>query len=357
MMTKTTPDTMRAAFRTPDGTYEVSETDMLDVGADHILLRIKACGICGGDVHFWRQPVERLTGLRFGHEYAGEVVETGDGVEGFSPGEAVAFEPLVMLARCGKCIYCRTGRYHLCSSRYGQLHAPAYAGFAEYACVPAEHCYKMPDGLSFEEAAVAEPLAVAVHAVHRVPITPGDVVVVIGAGAIGLLTLQTARAMGAHVVALDVLDSHLDIARSVGAEVTVNTAKEDAKEVVDKLTGGLGADIAFEAVGGGAPTIPLALSLVRSGGKVGIIGVFDREHDEDVALQVQRFEKDLIGVSGYTHWGNRTEYEIGLDMLVRGEVDAKKVITHLFPLDDINEAFDTAKNTRDTGAIKVVIQP
>jgi len=356
-MTGKSNESMRAAFRTPDGTYEVRETEMLETTSDHVLLRVKAAGICGGDVHFWRQPVERLTGLRFGHEYAGEVVETGDGVEGFSPGDAVAFEPLVMLTRCGKCIYCRTGRYHLCSSRYGQLHVPAYAGFAEYACVPAENCYKIPDGLSFEEAAVAEPLAVAVHAVHRVPITPGDVVVVIGAGAIGLLTIQTARALGAHVVALDVVDSHLDVARSVGAEVTVNNAKEDAKEVVDKLTGGLGADIAFEAVGGGAPTIPLALSLVRGGGKVGIIGVFDREHDEDVALQVQRFEKDLIGVSGFTHWGNRTEYEIGLHMLGRGDVDVKPVITHTFKLDEINDAFDTAKNTQETGAIKVIIKP
>jgi threonine dehydrogenase-like Zn-dependent dehydrogenase len=204
---------------------------------------------------------------------------------------------------------------------------------------------------------VAEPLAVAVHAVHRARIAPGDVVVVIGMGTIGQLTLQVARTVGARVIAIDVVNAHLDVARRVGAIETVNNETGDAKKIVEEFTDGVGADVVFEAVGGGAPTIPQAVSLARSGGVVGIIGVFDREHDEGIALEVQRFEKDLVGISGYSYWGNRTEFEIGLELLANGDVDAKPVVTHSFPLDDINKAFDTAKNPRDTGAIKVVIEP
>lgn len=348
---------MRAAFRTEDGTYEVRETAVPDINSDHALLNVKAVGICGGDLHFWRKPVERLTGLRFGHEYSGQVEEKGGDVDSPSAGDRVAFEPVVTLFRCGTCLHCRTGRYHLCKSRYTQLHTPSYAGFAEYASVPATNCYQLPDGLSFEEAALAEPLATAVHAVHRTRVKPGDVVAVIGMGTIGMLTLQVSRALGASVVAIDVVDAHLDVARKVGACATVNNETGDAAEIVNGLTDGVGADVVFEAVGGGAPTIPQAVSLARSGGVVGIIGVFDRPHEEGIALEVQRFEKDLIGISGYSYWGNRTEFDIGLELLGRGNVVAGPLITHRFPLDDINEAFDTAKNPRETGAIKVIIEP
>ena len=169
--------------------------------------------------------------------------------------------------------------------------------------------------------------------------------------------MQVARTLGARVIAVDVVDAHLDVAREVGAYATVNNETGNAKEIVENLTGGQGADVVFEAVGGGAPTIPQAVSMTRSGGKVGIIGVFDQPHEENIAMDVQRFEKDLIGISGYSFWGNRTEFKIGLELLGQGDVKAGPLATHRFGLDEINDAFDTAKNPRDTGAIKVIVEP
>jgi threonine dehydrogenase-like Zn-dependent dehydrogenase len=143
----------------------------------------------------------------------------------------------------------------------------------------------------------------------------------------------------------------------MGAHETVNNRTEDAKERVLGLTEGFGADVVFEVVGGGAPTMNLAVSLARNGGAIGIVGVFSESLDDSSMENIRRFEKELIGIASCSYWGNRTEFSVALDAMESGEVDVNSLITHQFPLRQINEAFDTAKNPLKTGAIKVLVIP
>ena len=232
--------------------FEVRDVPKPEVAADEVLVEVKACGICGSDVHGMdgssgrRQPP-----IIMGHEASGVVVEVGEAVERWKPGDRVTFDSTVY---CGRCHFCRRGDVNLCDNR--QVLGVSCdefkrdGAFAEYVTVPELIVVGLPDGVSFEQAAMVEPVSIAVHAVSRVPIQLSDTAVVIGAGMIGLLTIQALKARGCgFVVAVDTKEDRLNLAGQLGADKCFNPHDCHVVEEVMKRTGGRGVDVAMEAVG------------------------------------------------------------------------------------------------------------
>ena len=326
-----------------------------------VLVRVKAAGICGSDLHGYRDPNLVWPGQKrpylSGHELAGEVAALGPGVEGLTVGQLVAVEPR-HLAGCGHCRWCRRGDYQVCPElgRRGGERLQS-TGFAEYSLEDAGKCYPLSDTVKMEHAAILDVYAVAVHALHRVPLDPMDTVAVIGAGAIGLTTAQVAKAAGARrVIVIDTLDAQLAVARCTGCDETINATKQDPVEVVRELTGGEGAEVVFETVGGKAPTFGQALQMVARGGQVGIIGTLIGAQNLDPSL-CQRKEANIHWVYSYGLWNGVPEFQIALDLMARGRVRPAPLITHRFPLERIADGFAAANDKAESGAVKVVVVP
>ena len=328
---------------------KVEEVDMPSPGPGEVLLEVKAAGICGSDLHYHRSdaassPNGRIMG---GHELSGKIVAVGEDVKRRKVGERVGVEPLL---GCGECQFCSMGYYHLCS----RLAHPG-GGFREYTALLEEKVFPLPDNVSYEEAATLDCLAVGVHAIHRGGVTVTDAVAVIGDGAIGLSSLEVAKAAGAKRTAL--IGHHqvnLDIAEKVGADIAVNSAASDEVEAIMQLTGGAGCEVVIETVGGMTNTMESAVKIAKPGGTIVVIGMFRKPVELNFG-RLMRNEIDIIFSWSYSTWDGITEFDIALDMLARGELDAKSLITHRFPLDRISDAFQAALNKGDSGALKVLI--
>ncbi|WP_319415537.1 galactitol-1-phosphate 5-dehydrogenase [Marispirochaeta aestuarii] len=242
--------------------------------AGEVLIKVKACGICGSDIHGLDGSTgRRIPPLIMGHEASGVIEELGPGVKGYAKGDRVTFDSTLF---CGECRYCREGNFNFCENRQvlgvacDEYHRDG--AFAEYVVVPAIVLYPMPDEVSFVQAAMIEPLAVAVHGVSITPITIGDTALLMGAGIIGLLTLQVLRTAGCgRIYVADVDEGRLKQAMDFGATGTFNPKKDDIPAEMKKLTGGLGAQIALDAVGMES-TVHACLYSVRKGGNVTAIG-------------------------------------------------------------------------------------
>ena len=232
--------------------------------------------------------------------------------------------------------------------------------FAEYVVGPATKFHVLPDHVSFEEATVLDTFAVCLHAQQQSGLKINDQVVVVGAGPIGIGQLQLAKLSGADVIVMDVVDSSLEIAKQLGADAVINCEKEDSYARVMELTKGRGADITFECVGGEhmPQTLDLATMVTRIGGKVVIVGGFEKGK-LPMELDWQRLQMGqihLIFSASYAFWDIHPEMKICLDLLAKGKLDAKRMITHSFPLDQINEAFETAQAKAETGALFVALK-
>ena len=265
---------MKALLLTEYKKMEVTEVDEPEVGPDDVLVQVEACGICGSDIHGYDGSTgRRIPPLVMGHEAAGIVVETGSNVSDLPNGTRVTFDSMVS---CGQCDFCRSGDGNLCDNRMvlgvscGEYRR--HGAFAERISVPRRIVYRLPDTLPFEQAALVEAVSVAVHAANVTPITLGDTAVVVGAGMIGLLTLQAVRAAGAlRVIAVDLNDKRLAVAKQLGADEILRGDLCDVPAVVRELTGGRGADVALEVVGA-TPTVQTAIESVRKGGSVTLVG-------------------------------------------------------------------------------------
>jgi len=255
---------MKAAFNTAKDTIEVREVDDPNPGRGEVLVRVRACGICGSDLHFYHGAFPSAAGVPPGHEYAGEIVALGDGVTGIEVGDRVAVEPI---RYCRECPYCVTGQYQLCPKRV-LMGTFAPGAMAEFVPVPAYGVYRLSDSLDFELGALAEPLAVAVHGLHLVDTVMGEKVLVMGSGTIGLMTVLAAKALGAgEIIATYRHDHQGQAALAAGA----------TRALKDGETGGLereGVDVVIETVGGAAPTLSQALGIVRPGGRISVLGLF-----------------------------------------------------------------------------------
>ena len=349
---------MTAALKTAEGTFEIKNVERLTIPADDwVLARIKTSGICGTDLRHWKKHEPELTCKIMGHEMAGEIVEVGSAVTNVKPGDRVVIETLL---GDGTCDWCRVQQYNICPNLYEVRMDTISRAFAEYVTGPATKFHLLPDHVSFDEATLLDTFSVCLHAQHQSGLQINDQVVVIGAGPIGIGQLQLARLSGADVIVIDVVDSSLDIARQLGASAVINAKKEDAAAQVMKLTGGRGADISFECAGGEQmpETLDLAASVTRIGGKVVIVGGFEKGKIP-IELNWQRLqmsEIQLVFSASYAFRDIYPEMKICLDLLAKGKLNAKKMITHSFPLKQINEAFETAQNKSQTGALFVALK-
>lgn len=351
--------TMRAAVKTTTGDFEVKEVPMPEiVKPDYILAKVKTAGICGSDLHSWRIARPEMVGRTTGHELAGDVVAVGDDVANFKPGDRVGIESVVS---CGRCYWCRVGQYHLCPDLRKIRSNTLAQAFGEYVVGPSDKFYPLPDHVSYAESAIMDVYGTSVHGCNRTGIRMDQTVVIIGAGPIGLSLLDLVNVAGAKGIIMDILDFPLEVAKKIfGAHAIINSAKKNPVEEVMQLTNGLGADIVYECVGGRAAptTIPQAVSMVRRKGKVALIGGLRRDLPaiEPDWSKIQWQEIDIVPVSGFYFWGNDPEFQIVSDLLADGKLHATEMITHRFPLEEINEAFETAANKEETKAIKVVLE-
>ncbi|MBI1373048.1 MAG: alcohol dehydrogenase catalytic domain-containing protein [Phycisphaera sp.] len=343
---------MRAMLLTEYKRLEMTDFPEPDVGPGHVLVRVHACGICGSDIHgFDGSSGRRIPPLVMGHEAAGVVESVGEGVTKYQPGDRVTFDSMVS---CGACHYCRRGQLNLCDSRRvlgvscGEYRQ--HGCFAELVAVPQHIIYRVPDNLSLEHAAMVEPVSVAVHAVNRTPVTLGDTAVVVGAGMIGLLVVQALRAAGCtRVIAVDLDDRKLGMAKSLGAEAGLNPKKCDVLAEVLAMTDGRGADVALECVGATEP-IKTAIACVRKGGAVTLVGNLAPTIDLPLQPVVTR-EITLIGTCG-----SNGEYPQCIDLMSRGLIDVSPLITKIAPLDEGPALFDRLY-AGDAELMKVILTP
>ena len=320
--------------------------------ADDVLVRIKACGICGSDVHGWDGSTgRRIPPLVMGHEASGVVAEVGSNVKKYKPGERVTFDSTIY---CGTCFFCSRGQINLCDHRrvlgvscdeYRQ-----HGALAEYVAVPQHIIYAVPAGISFEQSAMAEPCSVAFHAVQMTPLTINDTAVVVGAGIIGLLMVQTLRVAGCgQIIAVDPEPEKLVLARQLGADTGLNPDEEDAVSAIKKMTGNQGADIVFDAVGLNA-SLGTALHSVRKGGHLTLIG--------NLAPEVKLALQDVVTSEVTLHGScaSRGEYPACLDMIARGAINVDGLISAVAPLSEGARWFERLYR-REKGLLKVILTP
>lgn len=348
---------MKAALKTATGEFDVTEVETPKIPhPDWVLARIRVAGICGTDLRHWKKEEPELEHHIMGHEMAGEVVEVGPEVTNVKPGDRVVIETVL---GDGTCDWCRVQQYNLCPNLYPVRMETVSRAFATYVIGPAEKLHILPDHVSFEEATLLDTFSVGLHAIHLSGIKVNDKVAVIGAGPIGLGQLQLAKISGADVIVTDVVDSALDLALELGADAVVNTKTEDGYQKVMEFTAGRGVDIAFECAGGPSMpvTLPQATSFARIGGKVVIVGGFEvgQKSIELDWSKIQLGEIQLIPSASYSFWGINSEMQMCLDMLAKGKLNARKMITHRFPLDEINKAFETAEDKENTRAVFVAL--
>ncbi|MDB5708427.1 MAG: adh [Sphingomonas bacterium] len=348
---------MKAALKTADGRFEVTEVERPVIPAsDFVLARVRVAGICGTDLRHWEKAEPALEHHIMGHELAGEVVEVGEDVVNLKPGDRVVIETVM---GDGVCDYCNVQRYNICEHLYDVRTKFVSRAYGEFVCGPEKKFYKLPDHVSFEEAALIDTFAVCLHAHHLGEVSVNQKIAVIGAGPIGLGQLQLARLSGADVLVIDPVDTSLDLARELGADMAINAKGEDPVARVMEFTGGRGADIVFECAGGESmpQTLPLATRLVRRGGKVVVVGGFE-EGEMAIPLEWQRIQMSEIQIvpsASFAFHDIYPEQGMVLELLAKGKLDASKLITHRFALDQINEAFEAADAKEKTGAVFVAI--
>ncbi|MDO4269499.1 MAG: galactitol-1-phosphate 5-dehydrogenase [Eubacteriales bacterium] len=343
---------MKALVVTENSKAEIRDVPVPEIGADDVLVRVKACAICGSDVHGYDgSSGRRRPPVIMGHEAAGVIERTGGNVTDYAPGDRVTFDSTEY---CGTCYYCRKGMVNLCENRRvlgvscGEYNRDG--AMAEYIAVPQRILYRLPDAVTFQQAAMVEPLSIAVHAVNMSPLRLGDKAVVVGCGTIGLLLIQTLKAAGCGaVVALDVDEGKLALARRLGATETVNTAREDAPECVRALTGGRGADLAFEAVGV-SQTFNIALDCARKGGGVVLVGNVASRVD----FNLQKAVTSQIAL--YTSCASAGEYDVCLSLIASGRVDVDSLVSACAPLAE-GDGWLARLHAAEPGLIKVELLP
>ena len=331
---------------------KIKDSPVPELTASEVLIRVKSCGICGSDVHgFDGSSGRRIPPVIMGHEASGVVDSTGAAVTRWKSGERVTFDSMIS---CGHCRFCRRGEPNLCDERRVLgVSCEDYrrdGAFAEFVSVPEHIVYKIPDNLPFDEAALVEPVSVAVHAVNRTPVQLADTAVVIGAGMIGLLTIQALRTAGCgRIIAVDLEDDRLRLARELGADDTLNSRQQDIPAAVSEMTNGLGSDITVEAVGADA-TVRMALGCVRKGGSVTLIGNIAPE----VKFPLQSVVTREVSVLGSCASSN--DYPACLELMSRSKIRVNPIISAAVPLDRGAEMF-ARLYAKEPNLTKVILNP
>ncbi len=342
---------MKAGVLYKAGDLRLDDRPMPKLAADEVMVKIRAVGICGSDMHLYdsghigNTKMERPFVL--GHEAAGDVAEIGSAVQDLKVGDRVAIEPGIP---CRSCAYCKRGEYHLCPTVvfHGIPHNDGF--FAEYAAVPADFAFKLPDSLTYVDGAMLEPLAVGLQAAAEGEVEAGQTVAILGSGPIGLSTLQACLVRGAaNIIVVDMVQTRLDTAKKMGATHIINAAESDALAEINRLTGGLGADVVLETAGA-VPTIKQTLYAARRGGVVVFVGICGQA---EVPMDVVRIVRARMQVRGCFRYVN--QYPTAVALAATGKVDVKTQVTHRFKLEELAKAIEFVINNKDV-AIKGVVE-
>ena len=326
---------MKALVNTAPYTMELQEWDKPESGPDDLLIRVKACAICGSDIKGYSGKTgRRQPPIIMGHEAAGVVEVVGENITDFAPGDRVCFDSTIY---CLRCQYCLSGHYNMCSNRQvvgvSEGTYRRHGAMAEYVVVPHWIAVKMPDNLSYAQAALVETASIGVHAANRTPLRLNDTVVVIGAGAVGLVTLQAIRLKGAgKVIVTDLSPFRLELAKQIGADVTI---RADEANLVDKLraeTGPEGADAVLEAVGIQA-TLDTALDITRKAGALTLIG--------NVAPRVEMGLQSIVSreITVYGVCASNGEFADCVELVASGRIDVDPFISEYARIEDGQEVF------------------
>ena len=341
---------MRAAELISPSTFRFTDMVIDDPGPGEVQVRIEAVGVCGSDLHAYGEGAVGGTPNAYpmvlGHEPAGTIVKTGAGVTGLAVGDRGALEPAHY---CYHCEFCLSGHHNVCANiRF--LSTPGHPGFfRELVNLPVANFKPIPKGMSLEEAALAEPLAIAVHSLRLVTLRLGETVAVIGAGPIGLMTIAALRAAGAGKIwAVEPLAHRRELAKGIGADAAIEPG-EAAKEIL-KLTGQRGVDLAIDCAAGDETTIQ-AMQMTRNAGRVALTGIHTTAIVKVDASAMRRKELTLFNVRRSNH-----ETDEALEMLRAHAAWFAPVLTHTRPMDRIDEAFDIASHYRD-GVGKMTVKP
>ena len=322
------------------------------MGAEDVLIQVKACGICGSDVHGLDGSTRRrIPSVIMGHEASGIIAEIGQDVKGWQPGDRVTFDSTIY---CGTCHFCRQGAINLCDRRrvlgvscddYRQDGA-----FAEYVAIPAHILYRLPDGLSFERAAMVEALSIAVHAVERAPISLNDSAVVVGVGTIGLLIIQALKVAGCgDIIAVDLDPGRLELACQLGADEGLNPDELDVVARVLERTAGHGADLSFEVVGI-TSSLNLAIRCLKKGGSITLVGNLSPATEFPLQTVVTR------ELTVYGSCASRGEYPACLDLMTRDAVNVDALISAVAPMSEGASWFKRLYDG-EPGLLKVILTP
>ncbi|NDL68845.1 NAD(P)-dependent alcohol dehydrogenase [Anaerotalea alkaliphila] len=318
---------------------------------NEVLIKVDVVGICGSDVHYYQHGrigdyvVEG--DFILGHECAGEVVEVGSAVTSLKVGDRVALEPG---KTCGKCEFCKSGKYNLCPDVEFFATPPYHGVFANYVTHPEDMCFKLPENVSNMEGALVEPLSVGLHATGMGEVKLGDTVLIFGTGCIGLASLLSAKARGAsNVIVVDVLENRLETAKKLGATHTVNPKERDVVKTVEELTGGRGADVVIETAGV-AITVKQTADVVKRGGTIVLVGMTAEDETSFNFMKLMGKEGQIKTIFRY-----RNLYPTAINAIASGSIPIKDVVSHEFDFKDVKEAFDfVVNNAKDV--VKAVIR-
>ncbi len=343
---------MKSLLLTAYNHLEITDMPLPSPGPGEVLVRVEACGICGSDVHGLDGSTgRRIPPIVMGHEAAGTVESVGEGVTRFAKGDRVTFDSTVY---CGNCPYCKVGQINLCDNRevigVSEGNYRRHGAFAEYVVIPDRIMYPLPASFPFEEAAMLEAVSVAMHGVKVSPIVGGETALVIGAGMIGLLTLQAAKAAGcARVFISDVDETRLNLARQIGADEVLHCSGAELLSEVKRLTNGRGVDVVLEAVGLNQ-TVGSAIDCARKAGTVTLIGNVSPE----VTLPLQKVVVKQLKLQGSC--ASSGEYPEAIELIAAGKIKVKPLITAVASLEEGPRWFERL-HSREPNLMKIILTP
>ena len=341
--TRAAAATMRACVLVEKGRVQTKDVPVPAIAGDQVLVRIAAVGVCGSDVHYFREgrigDFVVSEPMILGHESAGTIVAVGSGVSQERVGERVSIEPQ---RACRRCEQCTQGRYNLCPHMEFYATPPVDGAFAEFQVIQEDRAHRIPDGMSFDSAALCEPLSVGVWANQKAGTSPGSRVLVAGAGPIGIVIAQVATAFGAAEV----------IVSDPVAERRAEASRFGATRAIDPLTNdiallGLEVDVFIDA-SGAAPAVYSGIHAVKPAGRVVLVGM----GADDVALPVSRIQARELLLTGVFRYANT--WPLAIHLAASGQVDLDQLVTHRFGLDEVEEALEAAGSA---AALKVIVEP
>ncbi|MEK8128211.1 NAD(P)-dependent alcohol dehydrogenase [Paenibacillus filicis] len=346
------PATMKAAVMTKVKEIVIEEREVPRPQDDEVLVKVMAVGVCGSDVHYYEHGkigsyvVEKP--IILGHECAGQVVAAGAKATKFKAGDRVAMEPGVT---CGRCSFCKEGRYNLCPDVVFFATPPVDGAFAQYIKLREDFLFPIPDHLSYEEASLVEPFSVGIHAAKRTGLQPGSSVAIMGMGPVGLMAVVAAKAFGAtRIYVSDLEPVRLEAALKLGATHAIHAREQDPVATILELTDGQGVDTAWETAGS-PRALQSALLSLRRGGKLGLVGLpAQAETPLDVHVLIDR-EIEVYGVFRYAN-----TYPSGIEFLASGIADVSPLFTDRYTLEQTQEALERAM-TNKAGSLKVIVYP